>query len=117
MSDNAPTQYKNKYAFHSMQNLSDMYNIRMITLYGAAGRGKGRLIDAMLTFDVKSILRRDVISFNKWFENSEEICSYLTQRYDDRMLYSLVDAESVDSSRQCKDAIAINGCIVGHFFV
>ena len=58
-----------------------------------------------------------MIAFNKWFENSEDICSYLTERYDDRILYSLVDAESVDSSRQCKDAIAINDCVVGHLFV
>ena len=102
-----------------MQKLSDMYNIRIIRLYGAAGHGKG-LIDAMSSFCVKSILRRDVIPFEKWFENSEDICFYLTQRYDDRMLYSLVDVESVDSSRQCKDAIAINtinGCMVGHLFV
>ena len=65
----------------------------------------------------KSILRRNVIAFDKWFENSGDICSYLTQRYDDRMLYSLVDAESVNSSRQCKDAIVINSCMVGHLFV
>ena len=71
----------------------------------------------MSSCGVKSILRRDVIAFDKWFENCEGICSYLTQRYDDRMLYSLVDAESVDSSRRCKDAIVINGCMVGHLFV
>ena len=63
----------------------------------------------MSSFGVESILRRDVIAFDKWFQNSEEICSYLTQRYDVRMLYSLVDVESVHSSRQCKGAIAING--------
>ena len=33
------------------------------------------------------------------------------------MLYYLDDAESVNSSRQCKDSIAINDCIVGRFFV
>ena len=51
----------------------------------------------------------DVIAFDQWFENSEEICSYLTQQYDDWLLYYLVEAESVDSSKQFKDAIAING--------
>ena len=55
-SDNAPTRYKNKYAFHSIQKLSDMDNIRIIRLHGAAGHGKG-LIDAMSNFGVKSILR------------------------------------------------------------
>ena len=80
-----------------MQELSDMYSIRIIRLYGSAGHGKG-LTDAMFSFGAKSVLCRDVIAFDKLFENSEDICSYLTQRYDDRILYSLVDAESVDSS-------------------
>ena len=30
---------------------------------------------------------------------------------------SPVDAESVSSSRQCKGAIAVNSCVVGHLFV
>ena len=71
----------------------------------------------MSSFGVKSILCMDVIAFDQWFENSEEICSYLTQQYDDWLLYYLVEAESVDSSKQFKDAIAINGWMVGHLFV
>ena len=115
-SDNAPTQYKNKYAFRSMQNLADTYNITIIRLYGAAGHDKG-LIDAMSSFGVKSILRRDRIAFNKWFDNSEEICSYLTQRYDDRMMYAVIDPESLDSSRQMRDMLVLDGCMKGHIFL
>ena len=59
----------------------------------------------------------DVITFDQWFENSEEICSYLTQQYDDWMLYYLVEVESTDSSKQCKGAIAIMGWMVGDLFV
>ena len=55
--DNAPTQYKNKWAFGgSMQHLADKYNVTTIRVYDAAGHGKG-LIDAMSSLGVKNILR------------------------------------------------------------
>ena len=50
-SDNAPTQYKNKFTFQSMINLSNKYNVRIIRIYRAAGHDK-RLIDAMSSFGV-----------------------------------------------------------------
>ena len=59
-SDNAPTQYKNKYAFNSMQTLSNDYNVKIVGIYDATGHGKS-LIDAMSSLGVKSILRREVI--------------------------------------------------------
>ena len=111
-SDNGPTQYKNKYAFKSMQNLSDTYNLRIIRIFGALGHGKG-LIDAMSSFGAKSILRRDIVAFDVWFADSKEICSYLTDRTDERMSHSVVDPVSVDASRQCKDAQIIPGCMMG----
>ena len=92
--DNAPTQYKNKYAFKSMQNLSDTYNLKIIRIFGAAG-----LIDAMSNFGSESILRRDIVAFDMWFANNKEICSYLTDKTDERMPYSVVDPVSVDASR------------------
>ena len=70
--DNTPTQYKNKNAFHSKQKLSDKYNIRISRLYRTAGHGNV-LIDAMSSFSLKSVIRKDVIAFEKWFENSEDI--------------------------------------------
>ena len=39
-SDNAPTQYKNKFAFQSMMNRSIKCNVRIIRIYGAAVHGK-----------------------------------------------------------------------------
>ena len=62
-SDNAPTQYKNRYAFSSMQLLANTYNAVIIRIYGAAGHGKG-LIDVMSSFGVKAILRRDIVAFD-----------------------------------------------------
>ena len=85
-SDNAPTQYKNKWAFQSYHSLADKYNVRIIRLYGAAGHGKG-LIDAMSAFGVKSILRRDIIGLDVWFADSQEMCDYLDLRKDPRMSY------------------------------
>ena len=111
-SDNGPTQYKNKYAFKSMQNLSDTYNLRIIRIFGALGHGKG-FIDAMSSFGAKSILRRDIVAFDVWFADSKEICSYLTDRTDERMSCSVVDPVSVDASRQCKDVKIIPGCMWG----
>ena len=64
-SDNAPTQYKNLYAFKSMQNLSDKCNVRIIQIYGAAGDGK-ELIDAMSSFGAKATLRRDTVTQDSW---------------------------------------------------
>ena len=85
-----------------MQKLSDMYNTHIIRSYQAAGHGKD-LADAMYNFCVKPILHRDEFAFNALFY--------------DWMLYSLVDSESVGSFRQCKDVIAIIGCVVGQLFV
>ena len=62
-SDNAPTQYKNKWAFESYSSLTKKYNIRIIRIYGAAGHGKG-VIDKMSSFGVKSILKRDIIGLD-----------------------------------------------------
>ena len=76
-SDNSPTQYKNKFAFQSMMKLSNKYNVRIIRVYGAAGHGKG-LIDAMSTFGVKTILRRDIVSHDCWFQSSTDIYEYLS---------------------------------------
>ena len=78
-SDNAPTQYKKKYAFKSILNPSDTYNLRIIRYFSAAGYGK-ELIDAMSSFGTKSILWRDIVAFDLWFADSKEICSHLTYK-------------------------------------
>ena len=67
-----------------MQSLADRFNVVIVRIFGAAGHRKG-LIDAMSSFGVKSILRRDIITLDKWFSDSKEICEYLTFRGDHRM--------------------------------
>ena len=39
----------------------------------------------MSRFGAKSILRQDIVAFDKWLADSKEICSYLTDRSDERM--------------------------------
>ena len=94
-SDNAPTQYKNKWAFESYNSLAKKYNVRIIRIYGAAGHGKG-VIDAMSSFGVKSILKRDIIGLDVWFGDSRDICEYLDMRKDPSMSYSVIDQAAVD---------------------
>ena len=83
-SDNAPTQHKNQYAFFLLQQIAKNYNVTVLRIYGAARHGKG-LIDAMSSFGVKGILRRDIIENDEWFSNSAEICGYLNLKGDSRM--------------------------------
>ena len=59
-SDNAPTQYKSKNAFFYVQSLADRFNVVIPRIFGAVGHGK-ELIDAMSSFAVKSILRREIM--------------------------------------------------------
>ena len=63
-SDNAPTQYKNQYAFFLLKQIANKYNVTILRIYGAAGHGKG-LIDSKSSFGVKGILRRDIIGNNE----------------------------------------------------
>ena len=64
--DHAPTQCKNKNAFFYMQSLGDRFNVVIVRIFGAAGHGKG-LIDAISSFGIRSVLRCDIITLNKWF--------------------------------------------------
>ena len=58
----AATQYKNRHAFALLQKLAVVFNLRIIHIYGAAGHGKGT-IDAMSSFGIKNILRRDFVNY------------------------------------------------------
>ena len=116
-SDNAPTQYKNLHAFHSMQELADEFNITIIRIYGAAGHGKG-LIDSMSTFGCKSILRRDIVGQDRWFSKSEEISDYLSLRGESRMRYTTIHPVQLDNERMKKrDGVSIAKCMSKHLFV
>ena len=64
----------------------------ILRIYGAAGHGKD-LIDAMSSFGVKGILRRDIIN-DEWFSNSAETCDYLNLRGD-----SQIESKELDQKR------------------
>ena len=70
-SDNCQEQYKDLNAFGSYQKLADDYNTKILRVYGAAGHGRG-LIDAMSSFGVKSILRRNIVGKDVFFSNATE---------------------------------------------
>ena len=114
-SDNAQSQYKDLYAFWSLQYLADKYNVQIVRVYGAAGHGKG-LIDAMSSFGVKSILRRDIVTTDQWFQNSKEICDYLSIRGDHRMEYVHLDAKMTDERRCNRQGKPIHPCKIGNLF-
>ena len=115
-SDNAPTHYKNRWAFSTYQTLADKYNLRIIRIYGAAGHGKG-LVDSMSGFGVKTVLRRDIVTRDVWFANSEEICEHLRMRGSKHMAYHVVDPEKVDQKRMSKKDLVIKDCMRHHLFV
>ena len=85
-SDNAPTQYRYKWTFGSMQRLTGKYSVTVTRVYGAAGHGKG-LIDAMSSFGVNNTLRQSMITNDWWFEISLDICSHITARCNQVMSY------------------------------
>ena len=64
----------------------------------------------MSSSDVKSILRRDIITLDKWFSDSKKICKYLTFSVDHRMSYTHLPAENLDKKRSVKREISIKGC-------
>ena len=88
-----PTQYKNKYAFKSLQWLANKYNVVIVRVYGAAGHGKD-LIDAMSNFAIKPIdVGRDIIALDHWFANSLDISEYLTLMGDSLISYNDIDSK------------------------
>ena len=116
-SDNAPSQYKNKDAFAYLQNLSDEYNVIIARIYGAAGHGKG-LIDAMSSFGVKSIIRKDIVTHDVWFDSAEDISDYLKRRNNGRMEYTAINQETVNQKRRnVREGLKITGCMRMHLLI
>ena len=54
---------KIKWAFEPHSSLAKKYNVRITQIYGAAGHGKG-VTDAMSSFGMKSIPKRDVVGLD-----------------------------------------------------
>ena len=109
------TQYKYKNVFFLIQRLADRFNVVIVRIFGAVGHGKG-LRDAMSSFGVKSILRRGIVTLDKWFSDTKRICECLTFRGDHRMPYVNLLVENLDQKRSAKGEIPINGCMAGHLF-
>ena len=115
-SDNASSQYKNKHSFGLLQSLANEFNLRIIRTYGAEGHGKGA-IDAMSSFGVKNILRKDIVTHDVFFNNSCDMAEYLTMK-NPQYYYTTISAESLVLARQ-KDGnpIEFPGCMKQHIIV
>ena len=59
-----------------MQSQADEFNVVTVRSFRAADHGK-ELIDAMFSFGVKSILRCDKITLDKWFSDSKKYVNTL----------------------------------------
>ncbi len=116
-SDNAPTQYKNKYAFYLIQQLSNEFNLRIIRTYGASGHGKG-VIDGMSSFGVKNILRKDIVTHDVFFNKSEHVTDYLSIKCP-HYSYTHIPSEEVVKSRIKNDgaSLKIEPCMINHMIV
>ena len=110
-SENASNRYKNKYAFQSILNVCNKYNVRMIRTYGAADHGKG-LIDVMFSFGVK---RKDIVT-DDCLKKSSEICEYFSSRCNSRISYVKLDARKTDEKRSNKKDFKIKGCMTQLIF-
>lgn len=116
-SDNAPNQYKSKNSFGLLQALADEFNLRIIRTYGAAGHGKGA-IDAMSSFGVKNILRKDIVTYDVFFNNADAMVDYLKSK-NPQYYYEIISAKNVVLERQRKSAqpIEIPGCMKQHLMI
>ena len=115
-SDNAPTQYKNKNAFFLFEQLAKEFNLRIIRSYGAAGHGKGA-IDAMSSFGVKNILRKDIVTRDIFFNQSEDIVDYLSIKCPNFHYIHLPRGEIVKSRITQKNTKVIPDCMKQHLMI
>ena len=115
-SDNASSQYKNKHSFALLQSLADDFNLRIIRTYGAAGHGKGA-IDAMSSFGVKNVLRKDIVTYDVFFNNSDDMVEYLESK-NPQYYYEVIPVESVALARQRDGSpIEVKGCMKQHLMI
>ena len=115
-SDNAPTQYKKKHAFALQQKLADDFNLGIIKTYGAAGHGKG-VIDAISSFGVKNIPRKDIVTHDVFFNNSAEIADYLSS-INPHYYYTTIPVEDLVKTRHGGHSpIEISGSMKQHLIL
>ena len=111
--DNASIQYKNKYAFNSMQTMSNDY-VKIIRIYAAAGHGKG-FIDVILSFGVKSILHRDVVGLIKRFLKARK-CANTSDLGTTKEWFTLILIRKLLTKEGPKEVKTIKGYMSIHLF-
>ena len=109
--DNAPLQYKNTIPFPLLEQLANEFNLRTIRNYGATSDGKG-VFDAMSSFDVKNVLRRDIVTHDVFFfSQTEDIVDYLTVKKP-HYYYKNISAETVAKApMESNISMEIPGCM------
>ena len=112
----SPEKYKNKLPLALYQELSNVFNLRIIRIYGAAGQGKG-VIDAMSSFAVKDVLCHDIVIQDVFFNTREEICDYLAVK-NPSFCCKNISAEVIAKKRgKTKVSNEIPNCMKQHLMV
>ena len=115
-SDNASSQYKNKYSFALLKKLASEFNLRIIRTYGAGVHGKGA-IDGMSSFGIKNVLRKDIVTHNVFFNKSEEVVEYLQIKCPQFSCTHLPSDEVVKSRIENSESLIIKDCMKQHLMV
>ena len=92
------------------------YEIKILWYYDIAGHGRGT-VDAMSSFGCKSILRDAIVVENKWFEDANEMVSFLQEKKknDVSKKYHLIDHKITSLERIYeRSEYVINGCMSYH---
>ena len=99
-----------------LQPLTDKFNLRIICTYGAAGHGKGA-IDAMSSFGIKNILRKDIVKYDVFFNNSSNMAEYLSSK-NPQYYYTTIPVESLVLARQnAGNPIELPSCMKQHLII
>ena len=90
-SDNCSTQYKSRFVFKNLLNITKTYHIHIDWFFGEPGHGRG-LIDAMAWFGCKDgLMRKEIISNDAWFLNAQEMTLFLKNHLVESEIVLLVD--------------------------
>ena len=92
------------------------FNLRIIRTYCTAGDGKGT-IDGMPSFGVKNILRKGIVTYDVFFNTSEDIVDYLTIKCPQFNYTHLPSDDIVKSRISQNDAMIIKDCMKQHLMI
>ena len=85
-------------------------------MYGATGRGQGA-IDGMSSFGVKNVLRKDIVTYDIFFNKSEDIVDYLTIKCPQFKYKHFPSEEIVKSLVAQNDSMVITDCMKQHLLI